>query len=56
MFNHFTLTQIFNQKTAADKKHDYEYASLFKQAFDSGLLHAFINRFSNNSWLAIIVD
>jgi hypothetical protein len=44
----------FNQKTAADKEHEYEYAELFKQAFDSGLLHMpFITCFSNNSWLAI---
>lgn len=41
MFNHFTYnSQTFNQnKSVLIKSTDYEYASLFKQAFDSGLLH-----------------
>lgn len=41
MFNHFTYnSQAFNQnKSVLIKSTDYEYASLFKQAFDSGLLH-----------------
>lgn len=41
MFNHFTYnSQAFNQnKSVLIKSTDYEYAALFKQAFDSGLLH-----------------
>ena len=41
MFNHFTYnSQAFNQnKSVLIKSTNYEYASLFKQAFDSGLLH-----------------
>ncbi|EKN4883284.1 hypothetical protein DVQ04_21995, partial [Yersinia enterocolitica] len=33
-------TRSFNQKTSVlIKSNEYEFASLFKQAFDSGLLH-----------------
>ena len=41
MFNKFTFnSSTFNQKKSLLIKSDnYEYASLFKQAFDSGLLH-----------------
>lgn len=41
MFNGFAYnTRSFNQKNSVlIKSTDYEYAALFKQAFDSGLLH-----------------
>lgn len=41
MFNNFSYnSQVFNQKKSLlIKSTNYEYASLFKQAFDSGLLH-----------------
>ncbi|MFI3411239.1 hypothetical protein V5G94_23845, partial [Citrobacter braakii] len=41
MFNNFSYnSQFFNQKKSLlIKSTNYEYASLFKQAFDSGLLH-----------------
>ena len=41
MFNSFAFNaSSFNQKKSVlIKSTDYEYAALFKQAFDSGLLH-----------------
>lgn len=41
LYNAFAYnTQVFNQKKSLlIKSTNYEYASLFKQAFDSGLLH-----------------
>lgn len=41
LYNSFTFnSRVFNQKTSVlIKSTNYEYASLFKQAFDSGLLH-----------------
>jgi hypothetical protein len=41
LYNSFGFnTRIFNQKTSGViKSTEYEYAELFKQAFDSGLLH-----------------
>ncbi|HBQ8793955.1 TPA: hypothetical protein L9B16_004671, partial [Klebsiella quasipneumoniae] len=41
LYNSFTFnSRVFNQKTSVlIKITNYEYASLFKQAFDSGLLH-----------------
>ena len=41
MYNNFTYnSRSFNQKKRVlIKSDDYEYAALFKQAFDSGLLH-----------------
>ncbi|WP_447782131.1 hypothetical protein [Enterobacter asburiae] len=41
LYNSFGFnTRVFNQKTSGViKSTEYEYAELFKQAFDSGLLH-----------------
>jgi hypothetical protein len=40
MFNSFGLTQDFqSENSGVIKSTEYEYAELFKQAFDSGLLH-----------------
>lgn len=41
LYNSFTFnSRVLNQKTSVlIKSTNYEYASLFKQAFDSGLLH-----------------
>ena len=41
LYNSFTFnSRVFNQKTSVlIKSTNHEYASLFKQAFDSGLLH-----------------
>lgn len=41
LYNSFTFnSRVFNQKTSVlIKNTNYEYASFFKQAFDSGLLH-----------------